>query len=146
LGFLAGGIGEWLCFVFFQLKNPNFSLITACQNIFCILGVNFLNWLQTVYIATYFDAVIARFSFWSHGILLKYLLSCRKFLVNITSIYTSMTRIYKPVHAVTSIERSHFSCPVIENFMWIEPRLVPLVEQDCLTPTSPGAHGFTPDY
>ena len=87
-------MGEWLCFVFFQLKNPNFSLITACQNIFCILDVNFLNWLQIVYIATYFDAVIARFSFWSHEILLKYLLSCRKFLVNITSIYTSMTHIY----------------------------------------------------
>ena len=33
----------------------------------------------------------------------------------------------KPVHAVTSIKQcikvSHFSCPVLENFIWIEPLL-----------------------
>ena len=27
----------------------------------------------------------------------------------------------KPVHAVTCIKRSSFSCPVVENFIWIEP-------------------------
>ena len=26
----------------------------------------------------------------------------------------------KPAHVVTSIKQSHFSCPVIENFIWIE--------------------------
>ena len=31
--------------------------------------------------------------------------------------------IVKPAHAVTCIKRSHFSCPVIENFIWIEPLL-----------------------
>ena len=29
----------------------------------------------------------------------------------------------KPAHAVTCIKRSPFSCPVIENFIWIEPLL-----------------------
>ena len=29
----------------------------------------------------------------------------------------------KPAHVVTSIKQSHFSCPVIENFIWIEPLL-----------------------
>jgi hypothetical protein len=29
----------------------------------------------------------------------------------------------KPVHAVTSIKRSTFSCPIIENSIWIEPLL-----------------------
>jgi len=29
----------------------------------------------------------------------------------------------KPAHAVSCIRRSHISCPVIENFIWIEPLL-----------------------
>jgi len=29
----------------------------------------------------------------------------------------------KPVHTVTCVKRSPFSCPVIENFIWIEPIL-----------------------
>ena len=29
----------------------------------------------------------------------------------------------KPMHVVTCIKRSPFSCPVIENFIWIEPLL-----------------------
>jgi hypothetical protein len=29
----------------------------------------------------------------------------------------------KPAHMVTSIKRSHFSCPITENFIWIEPIL-----------------------
>ena len=29
----------------------------------------------------------------------------------------------KPAHVVTSIKRSHFSCPLIEHFIWIEPLL-----------------------
>ena len=33
------------------------------------------------------------------------------------------SKIVKPAHAVTCIKRSPFSCPVIENFIWIEPLL-----------------------
>jgi hypothetical protein len=29
----------------------------------------------------------------------------------------------KPAHAVSCIRRSHISCPVIDNFIWIEPLL-----------------------
>ena len=37
--------------------------------------------------------------------------------------YTQVKIIVKPAHAVTCIKRSPFSCPVIENFIWIEPLL-----------------------
>ena len=29
----------------------------------------------------------------------------------------------KPTHVVTSIKQSPFSCPVVDNFIWIEPLL-----------------------
>ena len=40
-----------------------------------------------------------------------------------TVLDTIMVCKLKPVHAVTCIKRSHFSCPVIENFISIEPLL-----------------------
>ena len=37
-------------------------------------------------------------------------------LVHFPTIYT-----VKPAHTVTCIKRTRFSCPVIENFIWIKP-------------------------
>ena len=128
MGFLGGWDGGVALLCLFPIKNPNFSLMSEY----------FLHpWCQ------FFKLITDRLHcniFWCRDRTILILVSW-----NSVEIFTFMQKIPSEYHLNLYINDAYiqtcscghlywkvtFSCPVIENFMWIEPRRVPLVEQDC---------------